>query len=785
MLSFKRALRSFQVRSLFLKLIFYVIILLITVASLSMLYFQIRYNRSQAEAEIDRTSYESSEATRLFTDALLRNIDTMTVRLANQSSFGAGLAEKNASKLYEAAVDFGSSLQQSQSFPSSYALRGLFIYSLQGGTIQVPLVPYTNNPLNYKLDTAELQTLLQGENKEDHWFVRRRGDGTGDEEIRAGGTLLELVRPIPLVGTSVEGALVVVLDPEALFQSPFAHHEEQLLWILLPGGQYAYDSRYGTRIAKKDLDQVQRMIRKGTASFQADLEESHFSIRVIDSSMTGWKYVYASPAARSLTLEQTLLILMVLLAAAGSSVKVMLISRQIYRSLSTLRGILAKRDEPSERDDEFSYLIGEVNGLLQRTEQLSVLLKQSELQKKQIFIRDLLSEASVYTEERLTQLQEYGITITAYGYLVIVFRIDDYLQFVSQYSKADQKLFRYFIAKMAEEQLCNHFQAIHADVMEREVIIIANLLQKLPVASARSLTLQDVNAVCQQIHNYLQLTVSVGVGDIHTDIGLISESYQQALQALEFRIYKGAKAIIPVWHVKKIHHQMLILLYNERREVEQEWITAIKNNNRSLMTNCLKKLDQAFKSLDGCPLSLIHHTLWELILIMLYHKEASGQERLPQLEQYQDELQRFETLEEMMFWMESISEKWMSRRQGDTDPASWSTIDHVLDYIQVNHDKEISLNGIAEQLRLDASYLSRLFKQAVGMNFIDYLVSMRIKRAKMLLLTTEHSIQTIGTMVGYYNVASFSRAFKKEENLSPGQFRALHQPKQLDVNEIY
>ncbi|WP_165972050.1 helix-turn-helix domain-containing protein [Paenibacillus piri] len=735
------------------------------------------------ETEIDRISLERSEATRQFTDALLRNIDMMAMQFANQSTVGAGLAQKDVSKLYEAAIEFGPGLQQK--FPSSYAVKDIFVYSLQGGTIQVPLPSSSSTPSTYKLDVADLQTILGEGSKEDRWVVKTRPGSTGKEGSNE-GAMLEFIRPLPILGTSVDGALVVVIDPKELFQSPFLHREGEKLWVQLPDGQTAYDTRFGTTVSKHDLDKVVQPYMNGKLSFQVKLQDGRYNMQVIDSMIPHWKYMLVYPVSRPFGIGEWIVVLLLLVIAVAASHKAVRIFKQISSSMSKLREILAQRgkfDDPAR--DEFAYLLHEVNGLVERTEQLSELFQQSEVQKKQIFIQELLTEASVYSEERMANLRHYGIAVTNHGYFVVVFRIDDYFQFIGTYSKADQKLLRYFIAKIAEEQLAAQFVSFHADVKEREVIVIANLIENMPIASARNLLLQEVNSICQYIHSYLDLTVSLGIGDLHTDIGCITESFHQALEALEFRVYKGTKALTPIWHVKKNHHQTLILLYNERKEMEQEWVVAINSNNRAMIATCLKKIEHTIKNLDSCPLSLIHHTLWEFVLMMLYHTEASGQERQIELEKLQKELYRFETLEEIMLWMEAAADQWLTRRNEAATNVNWTAVDHMLEYIQANHDKDISLNGMADQLNLDASYLSRLFKQGVGMNFIDYLVSMRIRRAKMLLLTTDHSIQTIGAMVGYHNVTSFNRAFKKEANMTPGQFRANHDPKLLDAKEIY
>lgn len=89
-------------------------------------------------------------------------------------------------------------------------------------------------------------------------------------------------------------------------------------------------------------------------------------------------------------------------------------------------------------------------------------------------------------------------------------------------------------------------------------------------------------------------------------------------------------------------------------------------------------------------------------------------------------------------------------------------------------DSNLSLNYVAEAFDLSDSYVSRLFKEKTGNNFLDYMNRARIEKAKMILLSQrETSIQEIGFAVGYNSDAAFRRIFKKYEGITPSQFRII------------
>lgn len=114
-------------------------------------------------------------------------------------------------------------------------------------------------------------------------------------------------------------------------------------------------------------------------------------------------------------------------------------------------------------------------------------------------------------------------------------------------------------------------------------------------------------------------------------------------------------------------------------------------------------------------------------------------------------------------------------------------INTILDYIHDHYDEEINLTTLADIMHLNRHYVSRFFKDAVGMNFIDYLTAYRIEKAKQLLMKTEESITEISGTVGYIDATYFSKLFKKKVGQSPHQFRKHYQGEHTpaDLRVIY
>jgi YesN/AraC family two-component response regulator len=93
--------------------------------------------------------------------------------------------------------------------------------------------------------------------------------------------------------------------------------------------------------------------------------------------------------------------------------------------------------------------------------------------------------------------------------------------------------------------------------------------------------------------------------------------------------------------------------------------------------------------------------------------------------------------------------------------------------IETDYSTEVSLESCADEVSLNPSFLSKIFKDYSGWNFIDYLTHIRLTKAKELLTDTDAKIMEIAEMTGYNN-SYFNRIFKKHEGLTPSEYRELH-----------
>lgn len=106
-------------------------------------------------------------------------------------------------------------------------------------------------------------------------------------------------------------------------------------------------------------------------------------------------------------------------------------------------------------------------------------------------------------------------------------------------------------------------------------------------------------------------------------------------------------------------------------------------------------------------------------------------------------------------------------------PNKTYVVQQIMKYMEAHYREKISLDQIAENMYLSPFYISKLFKSETGDTPINYLISLRMEKAKELLdRNPALSIQEAAAQVGYEDAYHFSKLFKKYYGLSPMYYKA-------------
>lgn len=163
------------------------------------------------------------------------------------------------------------------------------------------------------------------------------------------------------------------------------------------------------------------------------------------------------------------------------------------------------------------------------------------------------------------------------------------------------------------------------------------------------------------------------------------------------------------------------------------------------------------------------------------------QEKCEAMERHWNSSELLDRLQAQSIFLPMVYEVLSQKLQTLAQPEHTKTsiVTDAIKYVQAHYREPITAEKLAGRYDCSTSYLSRLFRNQIGLGPIEYLIHERVHRAKQLLLKSDARIQDVASKVGYADVYYFSRLFKKHTGRSPLQFRAEHkQAAQVQNNPL-
>ncbi|MBW4840591.1 MAG: response regulator [Paenibacillaceae bacterium] len=126
-------------------------------------------------------------------------------------------------------------------------------------------------------------------------------------------------------------------------------------------------------------------------------------------------------------------------------------------------------------------------------------------------------------------------------------------------------------------------------------------------------------------------------------------------------------------------------------------------------------------------------------------------------------------------WIETLQrqgELLLSQEGKGAAAASGDLVKRAMDYVDEYYQEDISIGSLAEELQVTPNYLSSLFHKKQGITFVKYVTSIRMLKAKELLLTEpDCKVQDVAQRVGYFSSRHFTKLFVEHYGCYPSEIR--------------
>lgn len=273
----------------------------------------------------------------------------------------------------------------------------------------------------------------------------------------------------------------------------------------------------------------------------------------------------------------------------------------------------------------------------------------------------------------------------------------------------------------------------------------------------------------------LGFLVTIGYGEETADLKGLKLSLETAQAAIDDRIIRGTGQIIqgiPATHSITNEERYLNL---QKRLIKAIELVDVEQINKAI--NSLKKeliLDLNTNHwLTGSTLKRLVRDLIDSYYITMRANNLRIINAQEERAAWEDAIDHAYSLD--LLFQELIQGLTLSLRRLSEDETK-GYLDQIRQaklYIEEHYMENITLEDLGAHLGFNPSYFSTLFKKETGTSFVEYLVKVRMEKAKELLREPDLKIHEICLMVGYNDVRHFRKLFAQSTGLSPKEFRRL------------
>lgn len=277
-------------------------------------------------------------------------------------------------------------------------------------------------------------------------------------------------------------------------------------------------------------------------------------------------------------------------------------------------------------------------------------------------------------------------------------------------------------------------------------------------------TLEEIRAVVEKTH--LQ-TVTIGLGEIVTNIDALNHSYQGAIQALGYKLIEGDNKVI--WINDLEPNRIAIMSFADFEEEFNQIVRSCNYDGFELFVNSI--IENVV--LSNLSLEALRMFMMELLLFLL-RLSHEYQLSIKWFDEHKDlykALQDYSDILELKDLIIELGHEMMNAISDNRKSNIKVMIDTAIEYLENNYSEEVSLDSVAEYLHISPEYLSRLFKKETSQTFIFYLTTLRLDAAKRLIEDTQYKNFEVAEAVGYKEPNYFSYVFKKRFGISPSKYR--------------
>lgn len=578
---------------------------------------------------------------------------------------------------------------------------------------------------------------------------------------------VRMVKKLPIGNPNPKGLIIVDI--------PCDYLSSQLAEAEVAGSLYMFDEQNrilaaGHNRISADSSYEPLFAQLQTADFRSNMTVSmdgeQFLASFQKSAYTHWSFVLLLPfesvtsESRSIGWVMLYIVLGILLLCFALAT---IGSRRLYHPIRHLYNTLRTSNlhHVGRGSNELHFIQQSVTDLLHDRTKLSAETKKQLRTLNDFFVLKLIQGGTREHEIR-EQLEQYGYPSDWKQLIVLAADIDTLEG--TEYTPKDWDLLMFAINNITSELVPSFFRL--NPVLAGQAQIIIMLDDGEDADKCKSMADFYARSIQKNVLKYLKLKISFGISPIYSHFEDIPKAYNEALEALKYRIRFGNG----------------VLLYMEELEPKERSRLRYSEKVKNDLTDKIKYggEDEVRKALDQFIGELFSEDRLQreyqiLLAQLVFHliAEVSEMENL-----HEDSKLMFEQLlelnskQEIELWLKNIVVTPIVQQIRQRENSQAAKLSQEIKHLIHEHYKtDLSLDYCADQLGYHPNYIKRVFRQYTGMNFSDYLMEYRIAKVKHWLVETDMKIAEIAEKIRYNNPQNLIRSFRKIVGMTPGEYR--------------
>ena len=585
-------------------------------------------------------------------------------------------------------------------------------------------------------------------------------------KLESGVNVVSYVYPLNRLSSTTRGIIVVNMRESQIGKYLHATEVGDSNYLLLdPGGKViSYNDQSLLLSDGLKLPFLQEILNQESSEGYTfrELDGKRVVYAWSRSALSGWWNVSWSSMdelmIKSRDMQGNIILLTGAIILLGTILAIFLatwLSRPLRQLVRTIR---SKSDLGVVNKNELAFLNMAFKRMQEEEESLFQLLQEREQDTRSLAVHRLLrGEIPARIREAFPEA----------CYRIAVVSIDQYRRYVGNTNVETRSYHRYLLNAKYESLFPEGVLARSVYHNDGCIVIVMNFAPDED-GEQDGMIHQALEKIRDQSLELLEHSVTIGVSDGADAPGMVAQRLFEAMEVIKRRMINGAGSIM-YWHDEEENSRK----YLDSESSERRILNFLDAGDLGGIFKQLQIIRSQISSEDNISYDNIMFIYYQLMGATIKHLRenhiGTGRMIMGRGNVYST-LAAMDTLDELEeylhdFFCEIVQS--LDRSTGETNHA-----ERIIQYLKVNYREEIVFEDMAKEIGISYSYMRKLVYEQTGKSMIDFVNQLRIEKAKELLLDTELSIKQIAAEVGYYNVQSFNRFFRKYEGMPPSSYKS-------------